>query len=204
MINYKQFCILISILFFISQPAFTQIDSSNYNHKFGFTFGYGSQVVQLLGFEIDLEVPYFYEVYLFEFDYYLPFYSNKTWSIETQLRFAYGITSYKKKNNSPSISKSNEVGVSSGILIGKSFFENFLKIYFVSSIGPYYSFDTPDRQISGFLFCGNYDIGINLKLKKNILMDLRTGFRHISNAGLRDPNGGLNNWMVNGGIIFKM
>jgi hypothetical protein len=204
MINYKQLCSCILIIFFSSQPVFTQIDSSHHNHKIGFTVGYGSQVVNLLGIKIDLKVPYFYDVYLFEFDYYLPLYSNKTWSIETQLRFVYGITSYKKKNNSLSISKNNEVGVSSGFLIGKSFFENFLKIYFVSSIGPYFSFDTPDRQISGFLFCGNYDVGINLELRKNVYIDLRTGFRHISNAGLRNPNGGLNNWMINGGLVIEM
>ncbi len=205
MINYKQLFILILIICFISKSAFSQEKHSYYsNHKIGFIFGYGKQDVHLLGIEIDLKVPYIYEVQLFEIDYFLPLYINSSWSIESHLRLVYGITHYQQNKRSLKEIKNNEVGISSGFFISRSFFNNFIKVYFATSLGPFYSKGTPDRQVSGFMFCGNYDIGINLELRKHVYLDLRTGFRHLSNAGLRKPNGGLNSWMVNGGIIFEM
>ena len=205
MINHKLLKILILIIFFISKSAFTQVEhSKDFNHKIGFIVGYGKQDVNLLGISIDLKVPYVYEVQLFELDYFLPLYYNNSWSIESHLRLVYGITHYKQNKKSLTYTKSNEYGISSGFLISKSFFEKFIKIYFATSLGPFYSIGTPDRQVPGFMFCGNYDIGVNLELRKNVYFDLRTGFRHISNAGLRNPNGGLNNWMINGGLVFEM
>jgi len=38
-------------------------------------------------------------------------------------------------------------------------------------------------------------------LNQAFYLDLRFGFRHISNAGLSNPNGGINNFVVNIGFI---
>ncbi|MBM3441042.1 MAG: acyloxyacyl hydrolase, partial [Bacteroidetes bacterium] len=63
---------------------------------------------------------------------------------------------------------------------------------------------TPTRQARGFIFSDNAFGGVNLKCAKHTWIDLRIGFRHISNAGLREPNGGVNNLMLSGGFIFDL
>ncbi len=68
--------------------------------------------------------------------------------------------------------------------------------------GPYYITVQTDRQASGFIFSDNFEAGFT-KSFKNIgpKLQLRFRFRHISNAGLQEPNGGIDNFFVFIGIV---
>lgn len=182
---------------------FAQTDSLKESYpRFGVSFGYGNQVMKIFGGGIDLNVKYLYEVYLFEVDYITSLFAGETWNVESQLNIIYGYSNFKSNINNREKIKSSEVGINSGFLIKKNIWDDNLKIYFASSLGLIYTEALPERQISGIMFCGNYSVGVQIKLNRNHFIDLRTGFRHLSNAGLRRPNGGINNWIVNFGSVF--
>jgi hypothetical protein len=61
---------------------------------------------------------------------------------------------------------------------------------------------TPERQSSGFIFSDNLFIGLDIQLIDNLYMDIRPGFRHISNLGLQDPNWGVHSFVLSGGLLF--
>ncbi|MFK7971756.1 MAG: acyloxyacyl hydrolase [Bacteroidia bacterium] len=60
-----------------------------------------------------------------------------------------------------------------------------------------------ERQARGFLFTDNFIGGIRHILGKSP-WEIRVHFRarHISNASLRQPNGGINNFFFGGGLYF--
>ena len=79
-----------------------------------------------------------------------------------------------------------------------------LYLYGLISSGPHYVSGTPERQADGFIFSDNLLLGLNVKLFEKIYLDLRSGFRHISNAGLNHPNGGVNDLVLNGGVFINL
>lgn len=190
--------LLVNFNILLAQP-----DSTKESYpRFGVSFGYGNQLMKIFGVGIDLNVKYLYEVYLFEVNYITPFYTGESWNVESLLNLVYGYSNFKSDLNNREKIKSSEVGINSGFLIKKNIWDDNLKIYFASSLGLIYAEALPERQLSGIMFCGNYSVGLQIKLNRNHFIDLRTGFRHLSNAGLRKPNGGINNWIVNFGTVF--
>lgn len=68
--------------------------------------------------------------------------------------------------------------------------------------GPYYITVQTDRQASGFIFSDNFEAGFTKSFKKfGTKLQMRFRFRHISNAGLKEPNGGIDNFFVFIGIV---
>lgn len=198
-LSHRLFVILLVNFSFL----YAQSDSLKESYpRFGISLGYGNQVIKIFGGGVDLNVNYLYEVYLFEANYITSLYSGETWNVESLLNLVYGYSNFKSNINNPEKVKSSEISINSGFLIKKNIWDDGLKIYFASSIGLIYAEALPERQKSGFMFCGNYSIGLQIKLDNSHYLDLRTGFRHISNAGLKRPNGGINNWMVNFGTVF--
>ena len=43
-----------------------------------------------------------------------------------------------------------------------------------------------------------------LPILENLFFDFRSGFRHISNAGLNHPNGGVNDLVLSGGVFINL
>jgi hypothetical protein len=68
--------------------------------------------------------------------------------------------------------------------------------------GPHYISVETTNQANGFIFSDMLYLSFNHKIKKTIF-GLFTGFRHISNAGFKEPNGGINNYTA-GLIISKL
>jgi hypothetical protein len=89
-----------------------------------------------------------------------------------------------------------------GFLARENAFRDFLSFYLTISTGPHYVSGTPQRQANGFIFSDNFAGGINVRLTKNLYADLRSGIRHISNAGLRTPNGGVNALTTREGFLL--
>lgn len=103
-----------------------------------------------------------------------PVRSNRPWDVEFGTNL--GIRTYWKINNG---------------------------FYFYQMLGSGPHFITADvkRQAKGFIFSDNAALGFMKGLeKKNLFLNLQLRWRHISNAGLKDPNGGVDSWNVLIGI----
>ncbi len=68
-------------------------------------------------------------------------------------------------------------------------------LYGMIGSGPHYITAEVNRQAKGFIFSDNAAIGLyqNIHSKNNLYLNFQYRFRHISNAGLKNPNGGINN-----------
>jgi hypothetical protein len=80
---------------------------------------------------------------------------------------------------------------------------NYIKIndgfylYQMLGSGPHYISAEVVRQANGFIFSDNLAVGTFLRLnKKNLFLNFQYVQRHISNANLKAPNGGINFYNV--------
>jgi hypothetical protein len=88
---------------------------------------------------------------------------------------------------------------------------NYIRInpnfYFYQMIGsgPHYISATVERQAQGYIFSDNLAIGSYSRInKKSLFLNLQFRLRHISNAGLKRPNGGINTFNILVGLAkFK-
>lgn len=70
--------------------------------------------------------------------------------------------------------------------------------------GPYYITLQTDLQASGFIFSDNFEVGFTKSFKDfGAKFQMRFRFRHISNAGLKEPNDGIDNFFVFIGIVKR-
>lgn len=99
-----------------------------------------------------------------------------------------------KADSTPKGSIDYEFGLNLGI-------RNYVKIndgfYFYQMLGsgPHYISAKVGRQASGFIFSDNLALGAFLRLnKKDLFLNIQYVQRHISNANLKAPNGGVNSY----------
>lgn len=133
-----------------------------------------------------------YQTYYLIADYSQSFKAPKkkdfvAWYAEPQFNFV-------KAGSTPKGGIDYEFGLNLGI-------RNYVKIndgfYFYQMLGsgPHYISAEVGRQANGFIFSDNLAIGTFLRLtKKNLFLNFQYVQRHISNAGLKDPNGGVNSY----------
>ena len=207
MINRICRYILISLalnsIFLNNYYAQTDLQETSKN-KIGFSIGYGDQEIKILGLGVDLKVDYSYEIFFAQFHYVHSILNNYPWEIALVLQTEYGITYYKPNKNFQVNLRSQEIGMGAGVIFSYNLVDDLLNTYFLVSTGPHYSQKSPDRQVSGFMFNSNLDIGVIIYMQNNLSFDLRTGFRHLSNANLKIPNGGINNWIISFGILYNL
>lgn len=168
---------------------------NNPRHKWGFITGYGNQK--------KLEVSYTYEVVFFQFQYYYSLLKKKAWSLEVLLQPQYNVTKYKNGFLGEEKKKGHEFGLNIGFLARKNIVKDLLNSYILISAGPHYVSGTPERQTAGFIFSDNLFAGISVRVFKSVYLDIRGGFRHISNAGIKNPNKGVNNLIINEGFFLS-
>ena len=135
-----------------------------------------------------------YKVYYFIADYSKSFKVPKkkdfvAWYAEPQFNLVR--SSYTPKGT---ITHDYEFGLNLGI-------RNYVKIndgfYFYQMLGsgPHYISAKVAREASGFIFSDNFALGTFLMLdQKNLLLNFQYVQRHISNANLKAPNGGVNSY----------
>lgn len=171
---------------------------SSYTRRMGFITGYSSQ--QLFD-NIGFDVKYKYNTVFFQYQYYLKLVGRKTWNVDLLLQPQINISQYRWRYYILEEFISVEVGINVGVLLRKNLYRDFLSVYFLPSIGPHIISGAPVRQNNGFNFSDNLLAGINVKVAPKVYLDFRTGVRHISNAHLFPPNGGLNAVVISGGIL---
>ena len=71
-------------------------------------------------------------------------------------------------------------------------------------LGPHYISLETAMQHKGFLFSDNIELGYYRLLGTKLGIQLKTRFRHLSNANLQKPNLGLDNLFIMGGIFWIM
>jgi hypothetical protein len=133
-----------------------------------------------------------YQIYYMIGDYSSSFKVPKkkdfvAWYAEPQFNFV-------KAASTPEGSIDYEFGLNLGI-------RNYVKIndgfYFYQMLGsgPHYISAEVGRQANGFIFSDNLALGTLLRLNsKGLFLNFQYVQRHISNAGLKDPNGGVNSY----------
>ena len=74
--------------------------------------------------------------------------------------------------------------------------KNFL-LYQMLGSGHHFISAEVSRQANGFIFSDNLAVGSFIRLNnKDLFLNLQFRIRHISNAGLQSPNGGIDTWNV--------
>jgi hypothetical protein len=167
-----------------------------HRHKIGFISGYGGQ--------LGLDVPYDYKVHFLQAQYSYSLIRKQTFSFEVLCQPQFNITDYRPVNDIDRRNQGYEYGLNVAILIRRSLAKDKLGIYLFLGSGPHYVSGTPQRQSAGFIFSDNLFMGLYIRLDDNMYLDIRPGFRHISNAGIKNPNGGVNTVILSGGIFFTL
>ncbi len=70
--------------------------------------------------------------------------------------------------------------------------------YLLAGIGPHYISVHSEQQAWGFIFSDNLGVGLQFFATPHQSFDIGYRFRHISTAGLAEPNLGINthNWYI--------
>ena len=149
-----------------------------------------------------LNVDYTYKVKLIQGQLYFDLKSKNKFQIELLFQPQFNFTKFKPIDNKPFIEKGFEFGLNGGFLWRRWCLDKKLSYYAIISAGPHYISGSPSRQSSGFIFSDNFNIGLTYSILDKIILDLRPGFRHISNANLKPKNGGINSITFNIGFII--
>ncbi|AOW21999.1 hypothetical protein LPB138_03805 [Urechidicola croceus] len=78
-----------------------------------------------------------------------------------------------------------------------------MSIYAQGSIGPMITDTETERMAKGFAFSDVLSFGLSYKIK-TIILDLRYGVRHVSNAELQQPNSGYNSTNFEFGFLVEL
>lgn len=78
----------------------------------------------------------------------------------------------------------------------------FISPYILAVTGPQYISVTSTHQANGLNFASAIGAGLYFSLTKNMSLNLGYRYRHVSNADLKQPNGGINSQMVIMGLSF--
>ncbi len=202
----KVFIILVGITAFVaSKSAYAQDSLFTKKNRLGFVIGTGNQYIgQLIGGGskgFAVATNYYYHVTFYELEYYRTIKKKRSAEWDILVQPQYNINRYDMYPESTDFLDGYEFGLNLGVLYRKSLSSIPLNWYISLSSGPHYASGTPHRQMSGFLFSNNLFAGANLKIYKNLYADVRFGIRHMSNAGTRLPNAGVNNVALKEGLV---
>ena len=193
--------IIIGLLFGFNQGSLiAQIDPplSESENKLGFMYGYGTQ--ESLGLGAD----YQYDVIFFQAQFYRTLKKWRKTGLELLVQPQFNRTSFIFGENQFQNIQGYEIGVNVGFLLRHYLADQLLSVYMLISTGPHYASILPYSQANGFIFSDNLFMGITIKLNEKSYLDIRPGIRHLSNAGFKKPNGGINSVIISGGLMVAL
>lgn len=173
------------LIFFLILSSFINAQDAAVQKRFktiGGVVGWGNSMMKGTG----------YQVYYVMGDYSNSFKLPKkkvflTWYAQPQFNFV-------KADSTPKGGVDYEFGLNLGI-------RNYIKInegfYFYQMLGsgPHYISADVGRQANGFIFSDNLALGTLLRLNaRGLFLNFQYVQRHISNANLKAPNGGVNSY----------
>ena len=169
-------------------------------HHVGFGFGYGNQDLGI----VSLDVDYDYQLFIFQAIYQYTVIQKTNWNLDFVAQPQYNLSKFLQDQFSTEEEEGFEFGLSLGNQIQGTFIRDRLDGYVLLISGPHFVSGVPDRQSKGFIFSTNLLFGFQIKLLDGLNLKLSSGIRHISNIGIKSPNGGVNDFMVYGGLLFDL
>jgi hypothetical protein len=93
-----------------------------------------------------------------------------------------------------SISKENgvEFGVGVGLKYAYPVGDSY-SVYILGSVGPHVISLKTEDQANGFIFNDTIGLGMNYMISPGTAIDIQCRLRHLSNAGIKQPNYGIEN-----------
>lgn len=178
-INSNLLSVMILLLTFLSVNSFSQSNIKYINEK---SIGAFTST----GFPLyDLEEDVQYHPSIIGGVLHLPLYQTKSnFNIAIEVMPQVGFVAY---NNSMEY----ELGLNVIFAFGYQVSENSIISINIGS-GPHYITATINRQATGFIFSDHLNIGFRQRFN-SWQAGLSAGIRHISNAGLEEPNLGIEN-----------
>jgi hypothetical protein len=161
-----------------------------------------SEVGLMVGYadQTFVNVAYNYQVFFIQAQFFRTLLEQKNYELEFVVQPQYNrsyINTEAGRNNG------YEFGLNLGLSMMYKLADSKWSFYIMGSIGPHVISIAPSRQMPGFLFSDNLFLGILFKVNEQFRLELRPGFRHVSNAGLFSPNGGINTSVVNIGFRYR-
>ena len=192
-----RFAVMLVLVVSMTNPALSDDHRTRRRlPAFGLQSGYG--------FQNGLDVSYHYEVVFLKMKTFYTIYGTGKWSFDLVPQPQVNISRYKVTNNSAKTDHGIEFGVNVGFAFMRYFDAGHTGLYIMAGAGPHYVSGVPERQAPGFILSDNVALGFTGLLSDRLALDLSAGFRHISNASLKRPNGGVNNLVVMGGVVVQL
>ncbi|MGI9546145.1 MAG: acyloxyacyl hydrolase [Flavobacteriaceae bacterium] len=199
--NALKICIFTALIFYLSADNLVAQYAPSIREsktRLGFVYGYGSQ--ENLGMNAD----YQYDVIYFQAQYFRQLANWRNTGLELLLQPQYNSANFIYGDNDFRDINGYEIGLNIGFLLRHYPANKMLSLYFLISTGPHYASILPYRQSSGFIFSDNLFVGLTIKLTDDSYLDIRPGIRHLSNAGFKYPNGGINNLIISAGLMVAL
>lgn len=184
-------CILCVVV--LSAHAQTTVTAPERN-RIGLFYGFGGQSLEF----VSLDIQYQYEIRQFEAQYSYALIQGSSFDFDLLATPQINLSRYKREESNLVEERGAEWGITAGISPSIHSSDRNVAIYLLISSGPIYITGSPQRQSRGLNFASNFMAGIYFRIFKKTNLEIRSGFRHLSNAQIRYPNGGLNNliWSV--------
>ena len=178
----KLFFPLLILLIFCTEINAQNSAALKHFRTAGVLVGWGNSMMKGTGYQV------YYDIGDYSRSFKVPKKKDfVAWYAEPQFNFV-------KADSTKKGSIDYEFGINLGI-------RNYVKIndgfYFYQMLGsgPHYISAKVGRQASGFIFSDNLALGTLLRLnQKGLFLNFQYVQRHISNAGLKAPNGGVNSY----------
>lgn len=192
---------LILVFFIITSTCSTAQNTfqNSKKHRIGYVFSIGDTRKFL-----DLGTPIAYSITSHQINYFYKWREKGKTSWEFMVAPQINHAKYKDFEDNRDWIELKEQGVNFGVSYNYAITKS-TKTYLLLSIGPHYISELiPYRAAKGLTFSDNATVGITQKISSNFSFDLRYGIRHISNAGLKKPNIGINTMMLSTGLYVQL
>lgn len=160
------------------------------------------------------EADYSWEVNQLKFQIYYPFKEGRKFVyevlVEPQINFVkYRLfdRSLNRPENASRLTVDENHLMEFGLTLGgiaRYPVSNDLSFYGMLSFGTFYLANRNERVAEGIAFASQGSLGLRIKVFKKTYWDFRAGMRHLSNAGLQKPNGGINTFHVESGFLIGL
>lgn len=183
-------------IFFIAISLFST--NAGNRERLGIHLGYGSQRFGRLYHTNS----YSYEVLFFHLSYDWRIASGRHSGLFAVFEPQFNRT--RLKDNTHTVpTPALEFGLSCGFQYNISLLADHSRIYLGLQSGPHFISDSHPRQAEGFIFASSLYVGNSLRISDVLFFDLRFGTRHMSNAGIEEPNRGINTFFILAGCVFE-
>lgn len=192
--NCSIYSLFLTLLVILCNDARAEQTTQRPRHTIGVNGGYGRPT---------LPERYTYNATFMQIQYSYAFKRVRSWDFEVVVMPQYNLTQLTLDKEMTRRGTGYEVGFTAGVTFRTNLWDDRLNFYFMAFLGPMYIPECPARQSSGLNFSDNLAVGVGVKLFGNLYLDLRPGFRHVSNASIKLPNAGLNMWWMTAGIHYR-